>query len=98
VHSNRQKFISYAYLASSAIPLLSIVLGIFWASGKQGFDAWGIVTFLLFGGAWGVVNLLLGFYVLSIKANPAVLRVFIGIGFLVGGILPTVYLLFILGQ
>jgi len=94
----RRKLISYSYLVSCTVPLLSVICGIVWASGQQGFDSWGIVFFLLFGGAFGVVNVIAGAFVISMQDNSLRLRVFIGIGFLLGGIVPTLCLLFLLSQ
>lgn len=87
-----------SYLVSCTIPLLSAVAGIVWASGQQGFDAWGIVGFLLFGCAWGIVNILVGLFVLSRPSPSGGWQLATVAGFVVGGLLPAAGLVFLLTQ
>lgn len=78
------------YFISSVCPFLIAFLGILWSTG------WEIIGFFLAAGALGVINLILGGYLLvredGKNKGVIVLCLFLG------GAVPTFFLLYLLSQ
>ena len=90
--------ILYLYFASCALPLVIFVIGLFWASGQQGFAAWGIIGFMITAGAYGIVNLIAGVFILATQELTTKLKLVTIVGLLIGGLIPVACLLHLLSQ